>query len=240
MSGYKIYAKIGTIMKWHKYEHENRNYHFVQMTSFLFPLSMKMLFHISKGDTTWPQCLPLNAVSSQSGLSRPKPLRRCLSVYHPAVLQSQSHSIWSASVLPVVCVVISYEGIAIFVFAVQDDHQRMVLHSLVAPLVCVLKPWLEEVETGSEAGQHQDRHQQVDGDEPVQEHPGHGTVTERYRRRETLDCELMMKYQTQSTYCTHGAALPVNILHTISSQILCASICPIKIAYSMVLCVKVY
>lgn len=121
---------------------------------------------------------------------------------------------WSASVLPVVCVVISYEGIAIFVFAVQDDHQRMVLHSLVAPLVCVLKPWLEEVETGSEAGQHQDRHQQVDGDEPVQEHPGHGTVTERYRRRETLDCELMMKYQTQSTYCTHGAALPVNILHT--------------------------
>lgn len=83
---------------------------------------------------------------------------------------------WSASVLPVVCVVISYEGIAIFVFAVQDDHQRMVLHSLVAPLVCVLKPWLEEVETGSEAGQHQDRHQQVDGDEPVQEHPGHGTV----------------------------------------------------------------
>lgn len=147
---------------------------------------------------------------------------------------------WSASVLPVVCVVISYEGIAIFVFAVQADHQRMVLHSLVAPLVCVLKPWLEEVETGSEAGQHQDRHQQVDGDEPVQEHPGHGTVTERYRRRETLDCELMMKYQTQSTYCTHGAALPVNILHTISSQILCASICPIKIAYSMVLCVKVY
>lgn len=121
---------------------------------------------------------------------------------------------WSASVLPVVCVVISYEGIAIFVFAVQADHQRMVLHSLVAPLVCVLKPWLEEVETGSEAGQHQDRHQQVDGDEPVQEHPGHGTVTERYRRRETLDCELMMKYQTQSTYCTHGAALPVNILHT--------------------------
>lgn len=90
---------------------------------------------------------------------------------------------WSASVLPVVCVVISYEGIAIFVFAVQDDHQRMVLHSLVAPLVCVLKPWLEEVETGSEAGQHQDRHQQVDGDEPVQEHPGHGTVMERYRRR---------------------------------------------------------
>lgn len=137
-----------------------------------------------------------------------------VSIYHPAVLQSQSHSIWSASVLPVVCVVISYEGIAIFVFAVQADHQRMVLHSLVAPLVCVLKPWLEEVETGSEAGQHQDRHQQVDGDEPVQEHPGHGTVTERYRRRETLDCELMMKYQTQSTYCTHGAALPVNILHT--------------------------
>lgn len=90
---------------------------------------------------------------------------------------------WSASVLPVVCVVISYEGIAIFVFAVQADHQRMVLHSLVAPLVCVLKPWLEEVETGSEAGQHQDRHQQVDGDEPVQEHPGHGTVMERYRRR---------------------------------------------------------
>lgn len=106
-----------------------------------------------------------------------------VSIYHPAVLQSQSHSIWSASVLPVVCVVISYEGIAIFVFAVQADHQRMVLHSLVAPLVCVLKPWLEEVETGSEAGQHQDRHQQVDGDEPVQEHPGHGTVMERYRRR---------------------------------------------------------
>lgn len=34
MSGYKIYVKIGTIMKWHKYEHENRNYPFVQMTSF--------------------------------------------------------------------------------------------------------------------------------------------------------------------------------------------------------------
>lgn len=90
MSGYKIYAKIGTIMKWHKYEHENRNYHFVQMTSFLFPLSMKMLFHISKGDTTWPQCLPLNAVSSQSGLSRPKPLRRCLSL--STILRSSSPS----------------------------------------------------------------------------------------------------------------------------------------------------
>lgn len=41
MSGYKIYAKIGTIMKWHKYEHENRNYHFVH---FCFPSLWKRYF----------------------------------------------------------------------------------------------------------------------------------------------------------------------------------------------------
>lgn len=211
MSGYKIYAKIGTIMKWHKYEHENRNYHFVH---FCFPSLWKRYFTFQRV-TPPDHSAFLSMLFLPSQASHVPNLSGGVCLYLPSCgppVPVPLH--WSASVLPVVCVVISYEGIAIFVFAVQADHQRMVLHSLVAPLVCVLKPWLEEVETGSEAGQHQDRHQQVDGDEPVQEHPGHGTVTERYRRRETLDCELMMKYQTQSTYCTHGAALPVNILHT--------------------------
>lgn len=42
-----------------------------------------------------------------------------------------------------------------------------------APLVRVLQPWLKEVEARSEARQHQDGHQQVEGDEPVQEQQGH-------------------------------------------------------------------
>ena len=46
-------------------------------------------------------------------------------------------------------------------------------NSLVAPLVGVLQAGLQEVEAGPEAGQHQDRHQQVEGHEPVQEHPRH-------------------------------------------------------------------
>lgn len=43
----------------------------------------------------------------------------------------------------------------------------------VAPLVGILQPGLKEVQACSEAGQHQNRHQQVEGDEPVQEQPRH-------------------------------------------------------------------
>lgn len=167
-------------MKWHKYEHENRNYHFVH---FCFPSLWKRYFTFQRV-TPPDHSAFLSMLFLPSQASHVPNLSGGVCLYLPSCgppVPVPLH--WSASVLPVVCVVISYEGIAIFVFAVQDDHQRMVLHSLVAPLVCVLKPWLEEVETGSEAGQHQDRHQQVDGDEPVQEHPGHGTVMERYRRR---------------------------------------------------------
>ena len=43
----------------------------------------------------------------------------------------------------------------------------------VAPLVGILQPGLEEVKARSEACQHQNRHEQVEGDEPVQEEPRH-------------------------------------------------------------------
>lgn len=44
---------------------------------------------------------------------------------------------------------------------------------LVAPLVGVLQPGFQEVQTGSEACQDQDWHQQVEGNKPVQEEPRH-------------------------------------------------------------------
>lgn len=50
------------------------------------------------------------------------------------------------------------------------------------PLVSILQPRLEEVKTRSEAGQNQNGHQQVEGDEPVQEQPRHGGCCQGGRR----------------------------------------------------------
>lgn len=91
-------------MKWHKYEHENRNYPFVQMTSFFVSPLYENVISRFKGWhhlTTVPssQCcfFPVRPLTSQTSQEV------SVSIYHPAVLQSQPHSIWSASVLPVVC-----------------------------------------------------------------------------------------------------------------------------------------
>lgn len=67
----------------------------------------------------------------------------------------------------------SYQGISVIVSAVHTGHQRVMPDRLAAPLVGFLQPGLEEVQARSEARQHQHGHQQVEGDEPVQEEPRH-------------------------------------------------------------------
>lgn len=67
----------------------------------------------------------------------------------------------------------SYQSIAIVISAVHTGHQRVMSDCFVAPLVGILQPGLEEVQACSKACQHQDWHQQVEGDEPVQEQPRH-------------------------------------------------------------------
>lgn len=73
----------------------------------------------------------------------------------------------------------SYQGIAVIISAVHTGYQRVMPDSFVAPFVGILQPGLEEVEARSEARQHQNRHQQVEGDEPVQEQPRHAAAKER-------------------------------------------------------------
>lgn len=65
------------------------------------------------------------------------------------------------------------QGIAIVVFAVHAGHQRVMPDCVAAPLVGILQPGFQEVQTRSEACQDQDRHQQVEGNKPVQEEPRH-------------------------------------------------------------------
>lgn len=72
----------------------------------------------------------------------------------------------------------SYQHLAILLLAIPNSGQRGALHRLVAPLVGILQSWLQEVEAGTEPNQHQHGHQQVNGNEPVQEHQGHGMKSE--------------------------------------------------------------
>lgn len=67
----------------------------------------------------------------------------------------------------------SYQGFAVFIAAVHTGHQRVMPHRFVAPLVGILQPGFQEVEACPEARQNQDGDQEVEGNEPVQEEPGH-------------------------------------------------------------------
>lgn len=67
----------------------------------------------------------------------------------------------------------SYQDISIVISAVHAGHQRTMPDCFATPLVGVLQPGLQEVKTCSESCQHQNRHQQVEGHEPVQEQPRH-------------------------------------------------------------------